>query len=345
MSEETKEPDNTIMTGVGKDGELVTTDPNAEPEAEPEPEETPEKEEAASVDKVEKEPEAEADPEKEPVKEGDEEKDEAEKPEETTETDEETEEPEVVAAEEKVEKPKKKDRFQKRVDKLTHDKRILEEDNARLRAGQQPQPVAVQEVEETEPPKESDFKTYEEFEDAKDEYKFRKRYGEEKQKEADARVEARNQQIVSEHYQRIEVARENHDDWDEVAAQAQNLRVPDAVGALIYEHKAGPEILYHLTKNPEVAANLWQMSTVSAVAEVGKLAASLASNSSPAKQVQPPSESSEKSAKSVSNATPPIKPVGKRGAHKTKRSLDDPDLSPAEFSSRRDKGENFRPSR
>lgn len=354
MTEKTdqeQDQEHIIMTGVGKDGELVSTDPDDEEKPEPGTEETPVKEETETTE----EPEPEADPEKKseeetPAKEESETEENGEETEETTETEEETDEDEVAAAAEKGEKPKKKERFQKRIDEKTKQvyeergRRIAaEQEVERLRGGQQTSQTAVQETVETEPPKESDFKTFDEFEDAKDEYKFRKRYGEEKQKEADARVEARNQKIVSEHYQRVDVAREKYDDWDEVAAQAQNLRVPDAVGVLIYEHDAGPEILYHLTKNPEVAESLWQMSTVKAVAEVGKLAASL--TSSPAKKGKPPSESSEKSAKSVSNATPPIKPVGKRGAHKTKRSLDDSDLTPEEFMKRRDQGENFRPSR
>ena len=345
MSEEEK--DTVIMTGVGKDGALVTTDPNDEPEAEPKKE--PEEPAAEEPEKTE-EPEPEADPEKKSEEEtAAKEEPETEKKEEETEetpaTEEETEEVEVVAEAEKGPPPKKKDGFQKRVDKLTHDKRILKEENARLRAAQA-QPVAVQEVVETEAPKESDFSGpdgYEKFHKAEVKFEAKQVYREEKAKEAEAAEQARVAKVVFDFEQRKVAALERYPDWEEVSAASRSPIPPPAVANLIHEHEAGPDILYYLAKNPEVAEKLWQMSPVSAVAEVGKLAASL--TSSPAKKGKPPSESSEKSAKYASNATPPIKPVGKRGAQKTKRSLDDPDLTPKEFMERRDKKENFRPGR
>jgi len=230
--------------------------------------------------------------------------------------------------EETPEKPKKKGRMERRVDKLTRDNSILEEENVRLRAGQQPAPAAPVATDIGEPPKEADFDNWNDFNRAETAYEVKKGIAEDREQQAQVAGEAQNREIFSRHQQRVEVARGNHEDWDEVAQQAQ-FPVPAGVQLYIMQDDAGAEILYHLAKNPEVSRKLSQMPDVLAIAEVGKIAASLAGDS---KTAPVPT------GKPVSTAPKPRKPVG-GGATKNKLPLDDPRVSQAEYDRRRSAGE------
>lgn len=234
-------------------------------------------------------------------------------------------------------KPKKKGRMERRVDKLTREKGILEEQIAGLRAGQ-PKPAQVVaapaegKAEEEKPPKEEDFETYGEYVDARSTQAARKEYARLEQEKAKTASEAESKRALSEHFKRVDSASARYEDWDE--AKQQLPPIPPAVTNLIIEDEAGPDILYHLAKNPEFAAQLWKMSEIKAVAEVGKLAASFTPDP---KATKPPVPTGNEVP--VSNAPKPTKPVGGSGASKYKLALDDPRVGPAEFARRREAGE------
>ena len=331
-----------------KTGEIVETTEKIDYGKDPEPGEAeapePEKPETPAEPGAEETP-AKGEPEKpeepEPGKEEPEEKpeDKEERPKEGEESEkEELSEEERKAKDEAEEqketpkKPKKPGRLERRVDKLTATNSILEEENARLRAGQQPAQPAPIEAEVEEPPKESDYDSFEKYNQAVIAHEVKKGIAADQQQRAEAQANARNQEIFSGHQQRVSVARENHDDWDEVAEQAQ-FPVPPGVQLFIMQDEAGAEILYHLAKNPEVSRKLSRMPDVMAIAEVGRIAASLAGSSSPAPVP------TGKTGKPVSKAPKPTKPVGGSGTGSSKLALDDPKVPMKEFNRRRDAGE------
>lgn len=71
----------------------------------------------------------------------------------------------------------------------------------------------------------------------------------------------------------LEEAKEAHDDWDELEEKfkANDVFIGHATQIAILEMANGPEITYHLMRNPEKAAELGRMSQGAAFAEVVRL--------------------------------------------------------------------------
>lgn len=96
------------------------------------------------------------------------------------------------------------------------------------------------------------------------------------------------------------------------AAVAQNpdLPITQVMAEAITDTEAGPRILYHLGKHPELAAKIAKLSPVAAIREIGKIEAAIT-----AADVAADSEDSELEAPStkkpvVSKAPAPHKPLG-----------------------------------
>jgi hypothetical protein len=77
--------------------------------------------------------------------------------------------------------------------------------------------------------------------------------------------------------QRVSEARGQLEDFDEVVSAA-NSDIPDSAKFAIIEQENGPEIVYHLAKNPELCEELvaLRMRPLAVAAKIGKLAAKLA---------------------------------------------------------------------
>ena len=87
-------------------------------------------------------------------------------------------------------------------------------------------------------------------------------------------------------------------DYEETIASSA-VAVSDQVRDAILESDIGPQILYHLAKNPEIAEELKSKSTASALREIGRLEATLSGTKpTPVKPVETPS-----------GASPPITPI------------------------------------
>jgi len=174
-------------------------------------------------------------------------------------------------------KPAKLTRRQKAIERATRDlkeeNRKLHERLAAIESGKKPANETAQP--KLEAPKREAFKTDEEFEDAKFEYRYKlRRQKEQKEetlrlaKEHLKRVEEGYRSSVSKFREGLEV-----DDWDEVVNQS--LPVHDAVINSIAELENGPAVTYYLGKHPDFTKKIAEMSPYSAVMEVGRLAARL----------------------------------------------------------------------
>lgn len=224
------------------------------------------------------------------------------------------------------EKGRPKGNFQKRIDKLTAEKYRLSDELGVLRAKLETATKPAEEAAAAEParPKPEDYEDSEKYLEALADWKTELKVKELKEKDAQEAIQQQMRKTFDAHLERTRKFREEHDDYDEVAADA-NIPIPKAVEFAIIELDNGPEVAYHLAKNPELAEKLAGMSDLAAVMEIGRLSASLAVNE---KGVTEPSASAENPApektKAVSAAPKPIKPVG-AGATKSSVPLDETD--------------------
>lgn len=100
--------------------------------------------------------------------------------------------------------------------------------------------------------------------------------------------------------EKAEKATERYADFQTVVGNP-NLPINDAMAEFIAESDLGPDVAYHLGKNPAKAAQIAQMSPVKAARELTRIEAEIASKPKP----------------KPSNAPEPINPVGTRGKSST----------------------------
>lgn len=151
------------------------------------------------------------------------------------------------------------------------------------------------------PPKREDFDDYEEYVEAKAEYRAVKA-AEQRLAEAEAkRAEADKRSQYERQQQAFTEARETtfergadlYDDFEEVASN-EDLTISETMAAAILSSKKGAELWYYLGKNPELAEDIASMNDMQQVYELGRLEASLGT-------------------KKASNAPKPTKTVTARG--------------------------------
>lgn len=206
------------------------------------------------------------------------------------------------------EKPAKKGGFQRRIDKLTRDKRELEERLSRIEGKLAEKPAAQPEtkqtaVDATDPePKIEDFDDYDKYARAVARWEVRQELAAEKaaKAKADAETAAVEQRkaLASKWAENVKEFTKTAKDFNDVMEAASSLPVTPAMEQAILEEETGPAIAYHLAKHPKEVERIAQLSDIAAAREIGKLAAKLA------KAPEPPKPK-------ITNAPPPITPVSK----------------------------------
>lgn len=210
---------------------------------------------------------------------------------------------------------------QKRIDRLTRERYQLKGELEAMRrmAAQQPAPQPVAHATD-DAPKPEQFQSYEQYLEAKAEWKAEQKVAEvlRKQQESTQRqsAEAERRQISQAWEQRVEAAADAYDDFEEVAL-APDLPVSGVMAEAIQRAEKGADVLYYLGKNREVAAQIARLDPLSAAIRIGEIAATLA----------------RPVAKKTTNAPPPISPVGARATV----SKDPAKLSDAEWYASRTK--------
>lgn len=131
-------------------------------------------------------------------------------------------------------------------------------------------------------PKPEDFENTDDYAEAKADYIVRARDINEKQnrtREDTQRADQERRDTVKRDFDVRQVkARGEIKDYDTVTSDAVAM-LGDNYGAIeaIVENKYGPEVLYHLGKNPELAADIGDLSPSAAAAEIGRIVAKLES--------------------------------------------------------------------
>ena len=188
-------------------------------------------------------------------------------------------EPEIEKEQE--EKPKANPKLERRFSEITkqreearkeaqQERQAREALEARLAAlERQPAPQAPKVDEEPQP---SQFNDAFEYAKALAEYTADKRIAEMKQDEAKAKAEAERQKVIDQWASKVQKAKADLPDFDDIVASS-DVVVNDDIRDAILESDVGPQILYHLAENDDVAKKIAGLSAKQALREIGKLEA------------------------------------------------------------------------
>ncbi len=189
-------------------------------------------------------------------------------------------EPEIEEKEQE-EKPKANPKLERRFSEITkqreearkeaqQERQAREALEARLAAlERQPAPQAPKVDEEPQP---SQFNDAFEYAKALAEYTADKRIAEMKQDEAKAKAEAERQKVIDQWASKVQKAKADLPDFDDIVASS-DVVVNDDIRDAILESDVGPQILYHLAENDDVAKKIAGLSAKQALREIGKLEA------------------------------------------------------------------------
>lgn len=162
-------------------------------------------------------------------------------------------------------------------------------------------PPAPQEPTETDPkPKPEQFSDMFEYAEALSEWTADKRIREEKAKEAAQKAEQERQKTMDTWSNRVNDFRSKTPDFDDMVGSA-DVVVSNEVRDAIFDSEVGPQILYHLAENPDVAKKLQGMTAIGALRMIGKLEAKFEEPAQPQTQ--------RETAVKTSKAPPPINPI------------------------------------
>jgi hypothetical protein len=161
-------------------------------------------------------------------------------------------------------------------------------------------------------PQRSQFVSDEDYQEALTDWKVDQKLAEQQREQQQARTEAFQQQLADNWTQRLELAKAELTDFDEVVGKS-DIDMPNHLYVAIVESDMGPQLAYYLAQNPSEARLLKGMSQTSALRMLGKLEEQLAQASEkPASGKQQTATSAEKKPETTverSKAPPPIEPL------------------------------------
>ena len=196
-----------------------------------------------------------------------------------SEADAETEQKEAAADEpEKKSKPK----IEKRIGEVVKQREQAKAEAAKERAGRESAEARLREYEQkaapekaADPdaePKPEQFTDAFEYARALAEFSAEKALKDRDRQEAEKKAATERQQTIKQWTDRITAVKADLPDFEDVVASS-DVAVSDQVRDAILESDVGPHVLYHLAENPEFAQKLSEMSTITALREIGKLEA------------------------------------------------------------------------
>ncbi len=144
------------------------------------------------------------------------------------------------------------------------------------------------------------------------------------------------QAVAQEAYNaRVSKAAEKYQDYKQVA-ESPDVTVSIPMAQAILQSEAGPELQYHLGKNPDEAKRISALNPVQQLIELGKLEAKL---TAPEVKAESPAAAPKPS---VSAAPKPIRPIEPKAEAVSKRPEDMSMDEYAEYARERDKGKTVR---
>ena len=226
-----------------------------------------------------------------------------------------TEPTEVLAADdaEPVEERKQNPKIERRFSEITKQREAARQEAERERQARidlenkvrelesKLSPPAPQEPTEADPkPKPEQFSDMFEYAEALAEWTADKKIQEQKVKEAAQKAEQERQKLLDTWSTRVQDFRAKTPDFDDMVGSA-DVVVSNEVRDAIFESDVGPQILYHLAENPDVAKKIQSMTPIGALRMIGKLEAKFEEPAQPQTQ--------RETTVKTSKAPPPISPI------------------------------------
>jgi hypothetical protein len=207
----------------------------------------------------------------------------------------ETEAESQTAPESTEEKPSKRSQKIKRLaEKLTTAERERDEWREKFESSQRGRTEQPEKKESADPyaypvpkPKASDFPNPQDFVEALTDWKSDEREYRNALKAQAEEAQATQREVFQEYNHRVAEARGEYEDFEKVVGQSDLKIWPEVQQALLV-HENGPDIVYYLAKNPEIAEKLGEMPPARAVAEIGKIAVEMQTPSAPKAKPKPP---------------------------------------------------------
>ena len=218
-------------------------------------------------------------------------------------------EPEAEAEAKPQEERKPNPKLERRFSEITKQREEARQEAAREREAREALEARLAALESQNKPQQapvdqepqpSQFSDAFEYAKALAEYTADKRIAEMKQEEAKAKEAAERQKVIDQWTQKVQKAKADLPDFDDIVASSEVV-VNDDIRDAILESDVGPQILYHLAENGEVAKKIAGLSPKQALREIGKLEARF--------------EKAEQATQSVakSKAPAPISPIRSSG--------------------------------
>jgi hypothetical protein len=212
------------------------------------------------------------------------------------------------------EERKQNPKLEKRFSEITKQREEARQEAQREREARQALETRLQALERQSAPQQNQAQNVEQepqphqfsdaFEYAKalTDYRVEHRLAQEKANQAEAAAQAERQQVISQWTKKVDAAKAELPDFDEMVQSAGDVVIPDHVRDAMMESDVGPKLLYYFAENPDVARSIAAMQPIKALREIGKLEAKLETP----KQVEKPPVARSK-------APEPIQPIRASG--------------------------------
>ena len=186
---------------------------------------------------------------------------------------------EATATEDRKQNPK----LEKRFSEITKQREAAREEARKEREAREALEARLKEVESRSAPQEApkadngepqpnQFTDMYEYAKALTDYQVEKRMSEIEIRKQAEQQQNEKKQVIDSFVKRVEAAKASLPDFDEMVGSA-DVTVSNEVRDAIWESDVGPQILYHLAENPDVAEKLKSMSVAAANRFIGKLEA------------------------------------------------------------------------
>ena len=185
-------------------------------------------------------------------------------------------EPEAEDEAQVTDKPKQNPKLEKRFSELTKRAKQAEAEKSALEARLQEleSKVAPAPQAEADPvgekPTRAQFNNVDEYAEALAEWSAEKALMERDKQEQQRKIENERQEVIKSWTSKLEKAKADLPDFDEMVASSQ-VQVRDEVRDAILESDVGPQILYQLASDDELAQRISTMPVNKALKELGKL--------------------------------------------------------------------------
>ena len=216
-------------------------------------------------------------------------------------------EPEAENEAEVTDKPKQNPKLEKRFSELTKrakqaeaEKQALEARLQELESKVAPAPQQIEQDILGEKPQASQFQDAFEYAEALAEWSAEKALVERDKQEQQRKIEIERQEVIKSWTSKLEKAKAEMPDFDEMVASSQ-VQVRDEVRDAILESDVGPQILYQLASDDDLAQRISTMPVNKALKELGKLEVQFERKEAPAEVKSEPVARSK--------APAPIKPL------------------------------------